>query len=191
MTAKPSAASASSTPAATFTTGYVNCCPAMTMLRARPASWCTEPAAARTAAAAAVRPQAPSASCNPSTSRWSWRRCAVSLLACKALQLSASVGVELRHLAGEVAERHLPVLLDERVDARLSSQVGVVLLAIRRPVEIGLALAAPVQKALAVEPRHDGHVRRVRARLLRAAVEGVHDRAHGRLVVLLPDLLHD
>src|SRR5947208_12064003 len=87
----------------------------------------TEAAAVATADAAPITPTRPSASSSPKTRRGLSRVFGVSLLACKALELAAAVRVQLRHLASEVAQRCVAVLLHQRVHAGLGPEVSVLL----------------------------------------------------------------
>src|SRR6185437_5122700 len=163
-TTSPNAASARRTAAATLTVGYVKCWPPITISRA-PLDWrCTEPAADPTASPVASRPQTPSASSSPKTNRWSRGRWLL-LVAGKALKLATAIWIELSHLAGEVAQRHLTILLDERVDPRLSPQIGVFLTRVHRLIEVRPSLAPAGQQTLAVKSRHDRHICRVCPRL--------------------------
>src|SRR4051794_20396016 len=123
--------------------------------------------------------------------RWSWRGAVVSLLTCKALQLPAAFRIQLSHLAGEVAESRVAVLLDERVHTRLGSQVSVLLARVDRPVQVRLALASAGDQTLRVEPPKDRHVGGVRTRLLRPPVERLHHLPDRNLSVPSPDVLHD
>src|SRR4051812_7268363 len=157
-----------------FTVGYVNRWPA-TMISGAPApSRCTESIAPPTAANAAASPQAARASCRPKTTRWSRRGRSVSGRAGKAVELTAAPWIELGHLPGEVGQRHVAVLLDEGIDPRLRSQVGVCLAGVGGSVEVGPALAPAGQQPLAVKPGKDRHVGGVGTGMVSASVEQVH-----------------
>src|SRR4051794_36976439 len=175
--------------AAMVTTGDVDRPPRIETSWPPEGSRSTEAAAVATAEPAPIRPDAPTATASPKTRRWLCRVAGMSLLACKALQLPAAVGIELGHLPGEVAECRVPVARDERVDARLRAQIGVLVARVDRAVQVGLALATARDEALFVQTTEDRHVGRVRARLLRALVERLHDLAHRHLVVAAPDIL--
>src|SRR4029078_52521 len=114
----------------------------------------------------------------------------VSLLACKALQLSPAVRVEPSQLPGEVAEGCIAVLLHELVESSLRSELTVLLARVCRAVEVGLPLATASDETLLVQAPEDPHVGRVGARLLRAAIEDLHHVADRSLGVAAPDLLH-
>ena len=43
----------------------------------------------------------------------------------EALELAAALWIELSHLPGKMAQRHVAVLLDERIDPGLRPEVGV------------------------------------------------------------------
>src|SRR3954471_2344300 len=101
-----------------------------------------------------------------------------------------TLGVEPIHVAGEVREREIAEVLHERRDLGLRACREVVLARERGRVDVEPPGAAPDEQALAVEPRHDGQQRRVRARLLVALVERFLDVADGGLPAC-PDLLHD
>src|SRR5690348_16072791 len=155
-----------------------------------PCRW-TESAAAPTATVAAANPLMPSASCSPKTQRSVRRDARVLLAAGKALQLAAAFGVKLRHLAREVAQRHVAVALDELVDAGLRPLVLVLAAREGRSVEVGLAFAPARQQALGVQARQDRHVGRVGPRLLGTRVERVHRLADRDLALApAPDLVH-
>src|SRR4051794_40819758 len=147
----------------------------------------TESPAAMTAAAATATPPSP---------RTTWERKTsppdvLSLLARKALELPAAVGVELGHLPGEMPQRQLAVVRNELVHPRLRAQVRVLLARVHRPVEVGLALAPAAQHALLVQPAHDRHVGGVRTRGRGARVERLHHLAHRHLGrVRLPHAVH-
>src|SRR3954452_997887 len=143
------------------------------------------------AAVAAIRPTAPSPNCTRKTVRGSRREGLLSLLPCKALKLPPAIRVEAGHLPGEVAERGVAVLLDERVDTGLRAEVGVLLARVRRRVQVGLALAPARNEPLGVQAAQDRHVGGVRARLLGSAVESLHHLAHRHLPIAVPNVLHD
>src|ERR1700740_2223641 len=100
------------------------------------------------------------------------------------------LGVKLIHLLRELRERHVAELPHQSFHLGLRAQRAIFVPAEGGAVEVGLALASPAQQALAVEPRHHGHIGGVRARLLRAAVQTLHQLAHAELLVA-PGLVHD
>src|SRR5690242_17238953 len=91
----------------------------------------------------------------------SWRG---SALTREALERGAALRVELRHPAGEVAERDVAELVDQLLHLGLRAQVGVGLARVDGAVEVGLALAPAGEQALRVQPGERGHIRRIRAR---------------------------
>src|SRR3954453_17248216 len=143
------------------------------------------------AAVAAIRPTAPSPNCSRKTVRGSRREGLLSLLPCKALKLPPAIRVEAGHLPGEVAERGVAVLLDERVDTGLRAKIGVFLARVRGRVQVGLALAPARNEPLGVQAAQDRHVGGVRARLLGSAVESLPHLAHRHLPIAVPNVLHD
>jgi hypothetical protein len=42
----------------------------------------------------------------------------------KALELTAAIRIQLSHLPGKMAQRHVAILLDERIDPGLRPEVG-------------------------------------------------------------------
>src|ERR1700733_12054677 len=111
-------------------------------------------------------------------------------LAGQALKSAAPRRIQAGHLLCKVAERHVSVLSDEVLDLRARPHRKVLLPAQARCVEVGLSLATPRKQALLVKPRHDRHVRRIRALVTGRLVEGVHHRPH-RSLPGSPQLLHD
>ena len=78
-------------------------------------------------------------------------------------QLLAAGRVELGHRGGEVRERDVAVLGDERTDLRAGARVGVLAPRTDRPVQMGLAVALAREHALGSQPAHDRHHGGVRA----------------------------
>jgi len=89
-----------------------------------------------------------------------------------------------------VAERDIAERVDQRGHLGLRAEVGVLGTGVDRVVDVGLALAPAFEQSLAVQAPENRHVRRVRARLGRVAVEDVHDRSD-RGLVEVPDGVHD
>src|SRR3954452_71555 len=102
----------------------------------------------------------------------------------------APLWVQPAHMASEVRQREIAEVLHHGRDLRLGPPLEVVLARERRRVDVQPPRAPAHEHALAVQPRHHGQQRRVRARLLAAAVEGLLHVADGRLATR-PDLVHD
>jgi hypothetical protein len=117
------------------------------------------------------------------------RRRTSSALTGQALQRPSAGRIETRHLLREMAERDLPVLLDETFDLRLRSQGHVLIALVGGGVVVGLTLSPADEHALLVQAGHDRHVGRVCAFFRRALVERLHHGAH-RSLTASPQLLH-
>jgi hypothetical protein len=108
----------------------------------------------------------------------------------KTLQRAPASRVKLSELSSDVGERKVAELIDDRIELGAGAEIRVLIGCIAGRVEVGLSLAPTLEEALAVQPGHDRHVRRVGALLVRSGVEGFHDVADGSFS-MPPDLLHD
>ena len=93
-------------------------------------------------------------------------------------------------MTGEVREREIAEVRDQRLDLGLGAGLQVRVARDRRRVDVEPAGAAPDEQALRIEPRHHGQQRRIGADLAAARVERLLDLAHGRLRTR-PELFHD
>src|SRR4051794_32309038 len=100
----------------------------------------------------AVAPSVATASCARLTER-------ASCTAGEPPDLLAALRVELRHVAGEVREREVAVLVDDRADLLARACPGVVVTGERRHIGVGAAAPLASEQALVVEPVHHGHHR--------------------------------
>src|SRR5438105_9933447 len=94
---------------------------------------CTDPIAAPTAAAVASTPHAPRKAASRTTGWRSGRLLRMSLLTGQPLQSATALRVQLSDLTGEVRERELAELVDDRIDLGPSAQIHILLARVHGP----------------------------------------------------------
>src|SRR5438477_8795259 len=115
------------------------------MRPARPDAGWIDRMAATSPPAATTSPPPPSASVSQNTWRCRQRTRGLSLLASKAQESSAAAAIQSVHLASDVGECHLAILVHERVHLRTRSQVRVLVALEQGPVEVRLPLPSSLQ----------------------------------------------
>src|SRR5580704_19775379 len=105
----------------------------------------------------------------------------MSLPAGKTPERSTVGRIQSRDLTGEVSKRDLAESVDDRVDSRAGTEIRVVFPGVHGPVEVRLPAACADEQALGIQPGHDRHIGRVRARGA-TTIKGLHDLSHADFV---------